>query len=168
LEAADAMRTTHGVTYTRAQAAEFLLAKLDETEEVFNTVGFFPDDSRAAFDLAVASARSYYEALASTPTAVDVPAAPQWALRNVWPNPFGSEAHVEYFTPVGGGTHTVAVYDAAGRLVRTLFSGRRDGGEHRIEWDGNDAHGRRVASGVYFVRVHTPDASVARKLVLLR
>ncbi len=171
LESSAAVRTLspQGVSYTRAAAAEFLLDRLDETEAVFNAVGFFPDNSRAAFDLAVASARALYQSLATTPTDVDTPALPSaWALRNVWPNPFGGEAHVEYSSPHDGGEHTVAIYDAAGRTVRTLFSGRREGGEHRVEWDGRDEHGHRAASGVYFVRIRTRDASVARKLVLLR
>ncbi len=154
---------------TRAAAAQYFLERLDETELVFNTQGFFPDDSRAAFDLAVASARAFYQALTTPPTAVDTPGLrSSWALGNVWPNPFGGETHIEYVSPQGGESHTVAVYDAAGRTVRTLFSGRRDGGEHRLAWDGRDDHGRRVASGVYFVRVHTPAASVGRKIVLLR
>ncbi len=160
---------TRGVTFTRAEAAAYFLAHVDETEAVFNALGSFPNGSRAAFDLAIASARAYYQALASEPTDVETPALPDaWALRNVWPNPFARDVHIDYSSPAAGGEHTVTIYDAAGRVVSELFSGRREGGEHRLSWDGRDARGRRVASGVYFVRVRTPDASVARKLVLLR
>jgi hypothetical protein len=166
--AAAQQRVTQGVSYTLAKAAAYFLDRLDETEAVYDTLGYFPDGSRESFDLAVASARSYYEALANTQTDVGTPGFPAaFALRNAWPNPFGSEIHVDYSTPQDGGEHAVAVYDAAGRLVSELFSGRRDAGDHRIDWDGRDARGRRVASGVYFVRVYTRDAVVGRKIVLL-
>ncbi|HEU4928267.1 MAG TPA: CehA/McbA family metallohydrolase [Candidatus Krumholzibacteria bacterium] len=163
----DAGTPTNGLT--RAAAADYFLDRLDETVSVFDTLGYFPGNSRATFDMAVASARAYYQTLMVPPTAVESPALKSsWALRNVWPNPFGGEAHIEYISPENGEPHTIAVYDAAGRTVRTLFAGRRAGGEHRLEWDGRDEDGRRVASGVYFVRVHTANASVGRKMVLLR
>jgi len=171
LEAAAAAhsRSSQGITYTRSDAAEYFLDRLDETVAVFDTLGYFPDSTREAFDIAVASARSYYEAIANAPTDVATPSLTSaWAVRNAWPNPFGGEVHIEYVAPANGGQHTVAVYDAAGRLVSVLFSGRRDGGAHQLQWDGRDAGGRRVASGVYFVRVHSRDAtSVGRKLVLV-
>ncbi len=162
-------RATQSVTYTKSDAAQYFLDRLDETVTVFDTLGFFPDGTREAFDMAVASARSFYEAIANAPTDVATPSLPSaWAVRNAWPNPFGNDVQIEYVAPENGGEHTVAVYDAAGRVVSVLFSGRRDGGAHRLEWNGRDAGGRRVASGVYFVRVHSRDAtSVGRKLVVL-
>ena len=163
----DHVNPTNGLT--RTAAAQYFLDRLDATVSVFDTLGYFPDDTRATFDLAVASARAFFENLLEAPTAVESPAlAPTWALKNVWPNPFGGETHIEYFSPENGEAHTIAVYDAAGRVVRRLFAGRRGGGEHRLEWDGRDDRGHRVASGVYFVRVHTAHASVGRKVVLLR
>jgi hypothetical protein len=42
------------------------------------------------------------------------------------------------------------------------------GGRHLAVWDGRDATGRGVASGVYFYRVATPDAVVARKMLLVK
>lgn len=161
--------TAHATSYTRAQAAAYFLERLDQTAAVYDSLGFFPDVSRGSFDLAVASARSYYQEIANTTTGVETPALPAtFALRNTWPNPFGSEVHIDYSTPPNGGDHTVAIYDAAGRLVNELFSGRREGGDHRVDWDGRDTRGQRVASGVYFVRVHTRGAAVGRKIVLVR
>ncbi|HXV13005.1 MAG TPA: CehA/McbA family metallohydrolase, partial [Candidatus Krumholzibacteria bacterium] len=138
LERSTAMRDpeTRGVSYTRAQAAEYFLVQVDETETVFNALGSFPNGSRESFDLAIASARAFYQTLAGTPTDVGSPALPEaWALRNVWPNPFAGDVHIDYTSPDGGGEHTVAIYDVAGRVVNVLFSGRRDGGDHRLGWD---------------------------------
>jgi len=45
----------------------------------------------------------------------------------------------------------IAVYDVAGRLVRTLASGVEAAGPHSVEWDGRDAQGTRMQRGVYFL-----------------
>lgn len=160
---------TQGVSYTRVQAAQYFLERLDETQAVFSALGYFPDGSRDAFEDAVASTRAYYHAIADAPTDVETPSLPAaWSLRSAWPNPFGNEVHIDYDSR-SGGEHTVAIYDAAGRSVRTLYSGSRPGGTYRLDWDGRDGAGRRVASGVYFVRLDPRAApAVAHKLVLLR
>ena len=46
----------------------------------------------------------------------------------------------------------IVIYDVAGRMVRQLANGRFDPGIYNFTWDGTDMHGRKVASGVYFVR----------------
>ena len=62
----------------------------------------------------------------------------------------------------------VAVYDATGRLERTLFSGWLGTGTHRFEWDGAGASGRPARSGTYFVRVETGDLAEGARFRLLR
>jgi hypothetical protein len=155
---------------TRAAAAQYFLDRLDETEAVYNAIGYFPDNTRPAFDAAVAFARAYFDSLMTTPTGVEAPPLrARWSLRNAWPNPSAGGVTIDYAAPADGGEHTVTVYDAAGRAVSVLFSGSRPEGDHRVTWDGRDALGRQVASGVYFVRLRSRDAAiVSRKLVLLR
>ena len=60
------------------------------------------------------------------------------------------------------------VYDAAGRLVRTLIEGEMDAGEHVAQWSGTDDRGRRVAAGIYFARLSTRNRGTVKKLVMLR
>jgi flagellar hook assembly protein FlgD len=60
------------------------------------------------------------------------------------------------------------VYDVAGRTVRTLANREFAAGEHRLEWDGMDDSGTRVARGVYFYRLRTPSFIGQKKLALLR
>jgi len=43
-----------------------------------------------------------------------------------------------------------------------------DAGRYDVEWDGRDAAGHRVASGIYFARITAAGDSRARKLVLLK
>jgi flagellar hook assembly protein FlgD len=62
----------------------------------------------------------------------------------------------------------VAVTDVAGRRVRRLGAGSLPAGRHTVRWDGRDATGRPVASGVYFLVLETEERRVTRKLVLVR
>jgi flagellar hook assembly protein FlgD len=53
--------------------------------------------------------------------------------------------------------------------VRSLASDeRREAGLHHVRWDGTDARGERVASGVYFYRVDALGQSAARRMVRLK
>jgi hypothetical protein len=152
----------------RSAAAIYFMARLDEVESLFDAQGDFPLDSRAAFDAAVAQARDYYDALLTASGVTPVLRA-GWEVWSASPNPFGGSTRLTYRVPAEGGSHGVDVYDATGRVVRRLFSGARPAGDYQLVWDGRDARGSLVASGVYFVRVSPATAvSVARKLVLVR
>jgi FlgD Ig-like domain len=159
------------VSATRKAAASYFLAKLASVQAAFGTLGFFPGNYQVEFEQALAFAFAYfYELRDGVPAGVGdrVPDA-AGVLRNAWPNPFGHEVHIEYATFAEGEEHAVAVYDAAGRHVRSLFRGQRARGEHTLAWDGRDDGGRAVASGVYFVRLEFHGAgAVSRKLVLVR
>jgi len=47
---------------------------------------------------------------------------------------------------------SIDVYDAAGRKLRTVYSGPTTGGVHRFEWDQRTEDGAKFAGGVAFVR----------------
>ena len=63
---------------------------------------------------------------------------------------------------------TLAVYDIHGRLVRTLVGRPLAAGSHAVVWDGYDAMGRAVASGVYVYRLVAKEGVVTRRMVLVR
>lgn len=64
---------------------------------------------------------------------------------------------------------TLTVYNTLGQVVRTLVDHTRmSAGRQRIVWDGTDAQGRALASGVYVVRLEAGKEGVTRKLTLLR
>jgi flagellar hook assembly protein FlgD len=60
------------------------------------------------------------------------------------------------------------IHDARGRLVRTLVDEVLPAATHLRTWDGTDAAGRRVASGVYYCRLSGPGGAATRKLLLLK
>jgi len=103
-----------------------------------------------------------------TLTDADTPAPPGYALRGNVPNPFNPVTTISFDVPEPGGDVSVKVYDVRGAHVATLAEGARTAGTHFVEWDGRDASGLRVASGVYFYRMIAPGFDRTRKMVLLK
>jgi hypothetical protein len=89
------------------------------------------------------------------------------ALLATVPNPFDRHATIVYQV-AGPGTARIAIYDAAGCLVRTVVDREVTGGTHQAAWDGRDDHGSLLPEGVYFCKLTLEDFESARKLVLLR
>ncbi|HKW14215.1 MAG TPA: CehA/McbA family metallohydrolase [Candidatus Krumholzibacteria bacterium] len=156
---------SHG---SSAEAAIHFLSMVDGLEATFNALGYFPLQTRAAFDQALQDARAFYLAI-TVPTAVpsSTPKAP-WAITELRPNPSASVTRIGYSVPPGASAHTVKVYDTAGRFVRSLFSGVRASGGYELEWDGRDDRAKTVPSGVYFVRIQPQNAAaVTRKMIVM-
>lgn len=61
----------------------------------------------------------------------------------------------------------LALYDAAGRLVRTLADGPRAAGEQAARWDSRDDSGRVVAPGLYLARLSSGSQTITRRLVVV-
>ena len=69
-----------------------------------------------------------------------------------YPNPFNPVTTISYRLAKSGEVRLV-VYDNLGRSVRTLVNGFRTAGNHQAVWDGTDATGKKVKSGVYYYRL---------------
>jgi hypothetical protein len=102
-------------------------------------------------------------------TGIDPAAAPVAAtfLGPGFPNPFAHAVTV----PLGlheEGPAVIRIYDAGGRLVRSLLERTLPAGRHQIHWDGRDERGGRVSSGVYILRLTTGKETFTRVLGVLR
>jgi hypothetical protein len=82
------------------------------------------------------------------------------------PNPFNPRTAIKYESPAGM-VH-LEIVDPAGRRVRVLVNGSVTGGTHEVIWDGRDADGRDVGSGVYFACLRGTGGARSQKVVLLR
>ena len=92
-----------------------------------------------------------------------------FALRNVGANPvsFARGAAQFAFTLPQKGVATLSLYDLRGRLVTTLTDGAElAAGPHSARWDGADADGRRVQSGIYFAQLKLADRVASTKVVV--
>ncbi len=96
-----------------------------------------------------------------------VDGVPDVALRPAHPNPFGAETTLAFELPHTTDV-TLAIYSVDGRLVTTLVHGQAGPGPVEVRWDGSDEQGRRVGSGLYFVKLVAGDDVRRGKLVVLR
>ncbi len=62
----------------------------------------------------------------------------------------------------------LAVYDLSGRLVKVLAEGHEKAGVFTKTWSGTNDSGRRVGTGVYFVRLQSKSGTATRKMVLVK
>jgi DNA-binding beta-propeller fold protein YncE len=91
----------------------------------------------------------------------------QLALQQNYPNPFNSGTVIEFALPRA---HEVdlRLYNLAGQEVLQLATGARETGLYSLLWDGTDAQGQLLASGVYLYRLEIGDRTLTRSLLLLR
>jgi hypothetical protein len=92
--------------------------------------------------------------------------APRTPTPCLWPNP--STATVQISAEVSlPGTYSLTVYDAAGRLISSVFRGRLGPGPQFWIWGRMSPTGGRIPAGTFFVRLKGPGTCVTRRLVLL-
>jgi predicted GH43/DUF377 family glycosyl hydrolase len=82
-------------------------------------------------------------------------------------NPARSRVRLRVELPARMPVH-VAVYDIAGRRVRTILDGELPVGETRLAWDGRDGAGMAVGSGVYFARLTTARGRETVRVVIMK
>ena len=88
------------------------------------------------------------------------------AVRAV-PNPFSSNVRISCSLPASS-RPAVTIFDATGRLIRTLFNDRRTPGPQDILWNGRDHDGDRVRPGIYFCKLQAADRVARIRLVKAR
>ena len=82
------------------------------------------------------------------------------------PNPTRGVATIRY-TLRHEATVALRVFNAGGGLVAEIDHGRQTAGPHVATWNGRASAGRRVAPGVYFVRLEANGVVVSRRLLHL-
>jgi hypothetical protein len=89
------------------------------------------------------------------------------ALLHSYPNPFNPSTTIP-FTLETGEHVTLRIYDARGKLVRSLKDEALPSGLHEVTWNGRDNNGLSVATGVYFVRFAAGDYETTQKIVMIK
>lgn len=111
------------------------------------------------FSEAASQSQSLENFLASAPS--------DFVLEQNYPNPFNPSTTIHFSTPKAGEA-MLGVYNLKGQLIRVLYFGPVAAGRHSVVWDGADAHGVKVASGIYLYRLDADGFSAARKLILTK
>ena len=155
---------------------EVMVASFDGYMYMYDTPWEF-SPARAPWPMFKRNARNtgvYDEAIfaiVDVPTTVS-PLAPTPLLLQNFPNPLrGPRTTLAYRVPEGGPALrpvTLRVFDIRGRLVRTLVDEDQAPGLFEIDWDGRDAYGRTVPSGIYPYRLDVSGQALVRKLLVVR
>ena len=103
------------------------------------------------------------------------PVAPQkadgvpgvFALSQNHPNPFNPETTIQFTLPDEHQAR-LTIHNISGQQVTTLLDEQMPKGNHSAVWNGKDATGKDVASGVYFYQLTAGDFTATRKMLLIR
>ena len=92
------------------------------------------------------------------------------ALLANFPNPFNPETWIPYQLSKPADV-TITIYASSGQIVRQLALGHQPAGLYQSRsraayWDGRNAFGESVASGVYFYTLTADDFSATRKMLI--
>ena len=83
------------------------------------------------------------------------------------PNPLHPSTVLSFATSRDGQVKVV-VYDMQGRVVKRLMDEFRAAGSQSLGWDGTNEWNLRVPSGLYFLRIQAPEASVTRRVAVVK
>ena len=88
-------------------------------------------------------------------------------LMQNYPNPFNPITTIQYtlneYAPV-----VLTVYDLMGRKVRTLVDTEQNPGQKTVQWDGRNAFGATVSSGIYVYQLSVDARRESRKMFLIK
>ena len=88
-----------------------------------------------------------------------------FALRSATPNPADGPVSIGFQVPVQADVD-VRIFDVSGREIAVLAKGSYSAGSHEVQWNGRDARGHQVASGVYYYRMQANEYEATRSLTL--
>jgi hypothetical protein len=91
----------------------------------------------------------------------------EFELKQNYPNPFNPSTTIEF--NLNNSTNVkLDIFDVQGSLVKTLFSGTLEQGNHQIKWDGRTDAGIKTSSGIYFYRLNADEHSDNKKMIVLK
>lgn len=97
----------------------------------------------------------------------DAAKAENFRLAQNYPNPFNATTNIQFELPAPGMVH-VEIYAQDGSLVRLFKFFAGSSGKYAIQWDGKNAHGQTVGSGLYFYRIRSGRFSAAKRMIFLK
>ena len=142
----------------------FALIDMDAQETINMTqqtsYGYTSDDAIRHFRIEVSNiALGVREGDEAIPTAYD--------LSQNYPNPFNPFTTLRYSLPERVDV-LLTIHDLLGREIRTMVRGIEQPGFKAVIWDGTNAQGQPMSSGIYLYSIHAGRFTATRKMVLLR
>lgn len=146
----------NGVSISNALTANLRVEGLHAKNEAFASLGHIYDFNQISSSNLPRPAGFETELLPKT-----------FALFENYPNPFNPETMIRYQIPNRTEVQ-LTIYDLLGQEIRVLANKAHEAGVHQVRWDGTNALGEVVPSGVYLYRMHAGNFSQTKKMTLLR
>jgi flagellar hook assembly protein FlgD len=125
--------------------------KLDMKKSAVVSVTVANNETEKNLEILVGSAAYIAE---QTRNLKELPA--KYELAQNYPNPFNPATIINYAVPElakGRENVSLSIYDARGRIVRTLVSEKKESGYYSVHWDGMNNKNVSVSAGVYMYRI---------------
>ena len=90
-----------------------------------------------------------------------------YSLSQNYPNPFNANTQISFALPKSGKT-TLEIFNILGQKVNTLLDEYMQAKSYIVNWDGRDASGREVPSGIYFYRLRSEDFLQTKKMLMIQ
>jgi hypothetical protein len=98
----------------------------------------------------------------------EIPSIPvETKLFSAFPNPFNPSTNLRYSMKEAGDVR-IDVYNLKGQLLKSFNNSHNQAGYYQVSWDGHDANGRLVGTGVYFYRMSSGNYSSTKKMIMAK
>jgi hypothetical protein len=91
----------------------------------------------------------------------------QFSLEQNFPNPFNPTTNISY-SLVNSGAVKLEVFNIVGQLVSTVVDEVQSAGVWTVRWNGTDAAGKHVSSGMYLYRLTTSSFVSTKKMMFIK
>jgi hypothetical protein len=91
----------------------------------------------------------------------------EFSLSQNYPNPFNPATEIKFALPENAHVK-IEIFNVLGQKVRTLVDADMDAGYKSIVWNGTDASGRNLSSGVYLYRMQAGNKTFNKKMLMLK
>ena len=97
----------------------------------------------------------------------DLVPSPDQVLISNYPNPFNPTTTISYSLPAEGEV-SIKIYNIKGQQVKQLVNGSQPEGYYDVVWNGKDAAGKQVSSGIYYYRLKACGKTINKKMLMLK
>lgn len=152
------------------EPAEWLMKGTDTEPRItgrFITFGLLNPKPTTAKDQVVIDNVKMDSASATIVRAVSADMPEGYALHQNFPNPFNPSTEIRYDVQKQGHV-SLAIYNAIGQKVATIFEGVQAPGSYRTIWDGSADNGEKAPAGLYFYHLQADGFSKTMKMVLMK
>jgi FlgD Ig-like domain len=99
------------------------------------------------------------------PASASIPSS--FALSQNYPNPFNPTTIIQYKISKASNV-VLSIYNTLGQLIKTLVNKNQSPGLYSVNWDGTNASGMEVVSGVYLYHISAGGFTSTKKMILLK